>query len=355
MTYAAITGWGKCLPPAVLTNEDLATFLETNDEWITSRTGISTRRISHVPLGELAYVSAAHALAAAGLDAAELDLIVLGSCSFDDQVPNQASGLQERLGAKRAAPMDLNTACTSFLFALSVANAMIRNGTVRNALVVGGEVISAFMEWRNRGVSVLFGDGCAAVVLQATDREEGVIAEKLGCDWMLATRWSSRAWVVVTPMSAGVTATRRGSSRARKYSSARCWECAGACADVLASQGVKPEDICLVVPHQANLRIIEAVAKRAGVPMERVFVNVQRYGNMSAATVPVALVEALEEGRVAPNSLLLLPAFGAGLTWCAHLVRWGERVTPKGVSDVELPPCDKSALEIVQGYLRKLD
>jgi 3-oxoacyl-[acyl-carrier-protein] synthase-3 len=182
VTYAAITGWGKCLPPAVLTNEDLATFLDTNDEWITSRTGISKRRISHVPLGDLAYVSAAHALAAAGLDPADLDLIVMGSCSFDDQVPNQASGLQARLGAKRAAPMDVNTACTSFLFALSTANAMIRNGTVRKALVLGGEVISTFMEWPNRGVSVLFGDGCAAVVLEATEREEGVIGEKLGCD-----------------------------------------------------------------------------------------------------------------------------------------------------------------------------
>ena len=355
VTYAAITGWGKCLPPAVLTNEDLATFLETNDEWITSRTGISTRRISHVPLGELAYVSAAHALAAAGLDAAELDLIVLGSCSFDDQVPNQASGLQKRLGAKRAAPMDLNTACTSFLFSLSVANAMIRNGTVRNALVVGGEVISAFMEWRNRGVSVLFGDGCAAVVLQATDREEGVIAEKLGCDV------GARDTLVVEGMGGRyANVGRRYGDTAWIFEGQEIFKRAvlgmsGACADVLASQGVKPEDICLVVPHQANLRIIEAVAKRAGVPMERVFVNVQRYGNMSAATVPVALVEALEEGRVAPNSLLLLPAFGAGLTWCAHLVRWGERVTPKGVSDVELPPCDRSALEIVQGYLRKLD
>jgi 3-oxoacyl-[acyl-carrier-protein] synthase-3 len=122
---------------------------------------------------------------------------------------------------------------------------------------------------------------------------------------------------------------------------------------VLASQGYTPEDVDLVVPHQANLRIIEAVAKRVGAPMERVFVNVHRYGNMSSGTVPVALVEALEEGRVAPNSLLLLPAFGAGLTWCAHLVRWGDRVTPKGTSDVELPPSDRTALEIVQGYLHK--
>ena len=353
VTYAAITGWGKCLPPAILTNEDLATFLDTNDEWIMSRTGISTRRISHVPLADLAYVSASRALAAAGLEGADVELIVMGSCTFDDQVPNQASGLQVRLGAKRAAPMDVNTACTSFLFALSAANAMIRTGTVRNALVLGGEVISSFMEWPNRGVSVLFGDGCAAVVLEATEREEGVISEKLGCDS------DGRDTLVVEGMGGRFANVGRlyGDTawifEGQEIFKRAVLGMAGACADVLASRGVTANDIGLVVPHQANMRIIEAVAKRAGVPMDRVFVNVQRYGNMSAATVPVALVEALEEGRVAPNSLLLMPAFGAGLTWCAHLVRWGDRVTPKGASDAELPPCDKTALEIVQDYLRK--
>jgi 3-oxoacyl-[acyl-carrier-protein] synthase-3 len=348
VTYAAITGWGKCLPPAVLSNEDLATFLDTSDEWITSRTGIKERRISHVPLGDLAYVSAMRALAAAGLDPAAVELIVMGSCSVDDLVPNQASGLQVRLGARRAGAMDVNTACTSFLYALSSANAMVRTGVVRNALVLGGELISAFMEWENRGVSVLFGDGCAAVVIEATDRAEGLLAEKLGCDS------DARDTLVIEGMGA------RYANRGRLYGDT-AWVfqgqeifkravlgMAGACADVLETQGVRPEEIALVIPHQANLRIIEAVAKRAGVGMDRVFVNVQRYGNMSAATVPVALVEALEEGRVPPGGLLLMPAFGAGLTWCAHLVRWGERVTPRGSSDVELPPAQQTALEIVQ-------
>ena len=353
VTHAAITGWGKCLPPSILSNADLATFLETDDEWITSRTGIRERRISHVPLAELAYVSAMRALACAGLDPAEVELIVVGSCSFDDQVPNQASGLQVRLGAKRAAAYDVNTACTSFLYSLSTANALIRTGVVRNALVVGGELISAFMDWANRGVSVLFGDGCAAVVLEATAREEGLLAEKLGCDS------DGRPTLVVEGMGG------RYANVGRLYGDT-AWIFEGqeifkravlamtaASADVLAQCGFKPEDVDLVVPHQANLRIIEAVGKRVGVPPERVYVNVQRYGNMSAGTVPVALVEALEEGRVKPNALLLLPAFGAGLTWCAHLVRWGGRVTPKGTSDVELPPSSRTALEIVRGYLDK--
>jgi 3-oxoacyl-[acyl-carrier-protein] synthase-3 len=348
VTYAAITGWGKCLPPAVLSNADLATFLDTSDEWITSRTGIKERRISHLPLGDLAYVSAMRALAAAGLDPAAVELIVMGSCSVDDLVPNQASGLQVRLGARRAGAMDVNTACTSFLYALSSANAMVRTGVVRNALVLGGELISAFMEWENRGVSVLFGDGCAAVVIEATDRVEGLLAEKLGCDS------DARDTLVIEGMGARYAHTGRlyGDTEwvfeGQEIFKRAVLGMAGACVDVLEMQGVQPEELALVIPHQANLRIIEAVAKRAGVGMDRVFVNVQRYGNMSAATVPVALVEALEEGRVPPGGLLLMPAFGAGLTWCAHLVRWGERVTPKGTSDVELAPAQHTALEIVQ-------
>ncbi len=353
MTYAAITGWGKCLPPSVLTNADLATFLDTNDEWITSRTGIKERRISHVPLEEMGYVAAMRALAAAGLDPADVELIVFGTCSFDDQVPNQASGLQVRLGAKKAAAMDVNTACTSFLYSLSTATAMIRTGVVRNAVVLGGELISAFMEWQNRGVSVLFGDGCAAVVLQASDREEGLLNERLGCDS------DARKTLVVEGMGTRyANFTRTYGDTHWVFEGQEIFKRAvigmsGACADVLAARNLSADDVALVVPHQANLRIIEAVAKRAGVPMERVFVNVHRYGNMSAATVPVALVEALEAGRVQPGSLVLMPAFGAGLTWCAHLVRWGERVTPRGSSDVELPPCKSTALELVRTLIEK--
>lgn len=352
-TYAAVTGWGKCLPPAVLTNADLATFLDTSDEWIVSRTGIRERRISHVGLGELAYVAAQRAMAAAGVAAPEIDLIVFGTTTYEDQAPNQASGLQQQLGAKNAASMDINTACTSFLYAFSTANALVRTGVVRNALVIGGEVISRFMDWHNRNVAVLFGDGCAAVVLQATDREEGLLAEKLGCDV------DGRDALVIQGMGG------RYADLQRRYGDTQ-WVFEGqeifkravtgmglASAAVLAARGLVADDIDLVVPHQANLRIIEAVAKRTGVPMERVFVNVQRYGNMSAATVPIALVEALEDGRISPGAMLLLPAFGAGLSWCAHLVRWGTRVGPIGLSDARLPPCEGSALEMVRALMAR--
>jgi 3-oxoacyl-[acyl-carrier-protein] synthase-3 len=348
MTYAAITGWGKCMPPAVLSNADLATFLETDDEWITARTGVRERRISHVSGIEMAHVASARALACAGLDPKEVELVVYGSCSNDEQVPNSASGLQFRLGAAHAAAMDVNTACTSFLYSLSTATAMIRTGVVSNAVVVGVELISPFMDWTNRGVAVLFGDGAAAVVLQATDREEGLLAEKLGC------YADARQTLRVRGM--GTTYANRGvmfGDTAWDFDGQEIFKRAvhgmtSASQDVLAKAGHTVEEIDLVVPHQANLRIIESVAKRIGAPMDRVFVTVQRYGNMSAATVPVALVEALEEGRVKPGALILTPAFGGGLTWCSHLIRWGARNAPLGTTDIDLPPCTQTALARVR-------
>jgi 3-oxoacyl-[acyl-carrier-protein] synthase III len=353
--HAAVTGWGKCLPPAVLTNRDLSTLLDTSDEWIVSRTGIRERRISHVDLGELAYVAAARALAAAGLAGEAVELIVFGTCSHEDQVPNMASGLQLRIGATAAAALDINTACTSFLYGLSAATALIRSRVVRNALVIGAELISPFMDWSDRNVAVLFGDGAAAVVLEASDREEGVLAEKLGCDA------AAREILRVEGMGG------RYANRGVLYGVTR-WQFEGqeifrravqgmgrACEEALARGQLSAADVSLVVPHQANLRIIEAVARRVRVPMGRVYVNIERYGNMSAATVAVALCEALEEGRVAPGALLLLPGFGGGLTYCAHLLRWGSRTQPLGTSSVELPPNDRSALEILRDlYARKL-
>jgi len=346
-TYAAITGWGKCLPPAILSNQDLAGMLETSDEWITSRTGIRERRISHVPMAELANVAAARALACAGIAGRDIELIVFGTCSFEDQVPNMASGLQQRIGADGCAAMDINTACTSFLYGLSTATAMIRNGVVSNALVVGAEIISPYMDWSDRNVAVLFGDGAAAVVLQATDSEEGLLAEKLGC------YGDARETLRIHGMGGNYA------NQGRLYG-ITSWQFEGqeifkravlgmseASAAALGKRGLTPDDIQLAVPHQANLRIIEAVAKRAGIPMERVFTNVQRYGNMSSATVPVGLCEAVESGRIDRGSWVLLPAFGGGLTFCAHLVRWGDRVTPLDTTDIELPPCDRTAVELI--------
>jgi 3-oxoacyl-[acyl-carrier-protein] synthase-3 len=243
--------------------------------------------------------------------------------------------------------MDINTACTSFLYGLSSATAMVRTGAVRNALVIGVELISPYMDWTNRNVAVLFGDGCAAVVLQASENREGLLGEQLGCN--------ADARQILRVRGMGCTYANRGVQYGDTL-----WDFDGqeifkkavkgmaiASEKVLAKCAVKPEEIDLVVPHQANLRIIESVAKHAGLPMDKVFLTVQRYGNMSAATVPVALVDALEEGRVKPGALVLMPGFGGGLTLCSHLVKWGERLTPLATTDVDLPPCTRSALEIV--------
>src|SRR4249920_1254712 len=352
MRHAAIVGWGKCLPPAVLSNADLATFLDTSDEWILTRTGIRERRVSHVPLGEISYVAAARALACAGMEGREIELIVVGTTSFDDQVPNVASGIQRRIGAEGCAAMDVNTACTSFLYSLSTATALIRTGVVANALVIGAEVISPFIDWSDRNTAVLFGDGAAAVVLAATGAVEGLLAEKLGC------YGESREILRVHGMGAAYAHQNRIIGKTEwQFEGQEIFKkavhgMATACAEALGKLGKGPDDVDLVIPHQANMRIIESVAKKAGVPMERVFVNVHRYGNMSAATIPVALCEALEEGRVKPGALLLMPSFGGGLTFTGHVVRWGQRVTPLATTDIELPPNNKSALDIVERYRR---
>jgi len=335
------------MPPAVLTNADLATFLDTSDEWITSRTGMRERRISHVSANELSTIAAARALACAGLDASDVDLIIYGGVSNDELVPNSASGVQIALGATKAAAIDLNTACTSFCYGLVTASAMIRTGVVRNAVVIGVELISRYLDWSNRSVAVLFGDGAAAVVVQRSDHEEGVLGSVLGCDaearQSLRVRGMGCTYAGVDVTFGDTLWDFDGQVIFKRAVGAM----ADASARVLRDCGMTADQVDLVVPHQANLRIIEAVAKYAGIPMERVIVTVQKYGNMSAATVPVALVEALDEGRVRPGSHLLMPAFGGGLTYCSLLVRWGERVVPLGTSDRELPPSTQTALEMV--------
>ena len=347
MTFAAITGWGACMPPAILTNEDLSTFLDTSDEWITSRTGMRERRVSHVSAVELSTVAAKRALACAGLDAKDLDLVIYGGVSNEELCPNSASGVQLSLGATKAAAIDINTACTSFCYGLATATAMIRTGMIRNAVVIGVELISRYMDWSNRNVAVLFGDGAAAVVLQASDHEEGMLGAVMGCDaearHTLRVRGFGCGYSGVGVTLGDTLWDFDGQVIFKRAVGAM----SAASVKVLADHGVSADDVSLVIPHQANLRIIESVAKYAGIPMEKVIVTVQKYGNMSAATVPVALVEALETGRVTPGSWILMPAFGGGLTYCSLLVKWGERVTPIDSSDAVLPPCEKTALEMV--------
>lgn len=346
MTYAAITGWGKCLPPAVVTNDDLATFLDTSDEWITTRTGMKERRISHVTPSELGYVASERAIAAAGLDASEIDLIIMATCTPDTGLPNCASYIQKKLGAVNAGSMDLNSACTGFMYSLSTATSMIKTGVIRKAIVVGADVMSQSVPWMDRSISVLFGDGAAAWVLEATEEKQGILSQRMGC--MADDR-------DILAIAYGFTAPGdprkdlcewnfQGQDIFKRAVNAM----AEASEEAIEMAGISKSDIDLCVPHQANKRIIDAVAKKAGIPTEKCYVNVHRYANVSAATIPVAMTEALEEHRVEPYDTILMPAFGGGLTWSSHVVKWGQRTTPLGHSDVELPPCDKTGLELIQ-------
>jgi 3-oxoacyl-[acyl-carrier-protein] synthase III len=347
MSHAAIVGWGKCLPPSILSNRDLATFLPTDDEWITTRTGMKERRISHVPGIELAITASRRAIACAGMSGKDIELVIYGSCSNDETVPNSASGVQQRIGATQAASFDINTACTSFMYGLSIGSSMIKSGIVKNALIIGVELISQYMDWDNRNVAVLFGDGAAAVVLQRSEQESGVIAEKLQCyadaRQILRVRGMGTMYANLG-VPFGLT---RWDFDGQEIFRKAVQGMSDASLDVMRRAGVTMDDIALVVPHQANLRIIDAVAKRAGAGADKLYLTVQKYGNMSSATAPVALVEAVEDGRVPPGSLVLMPAFGGGLTMSAHLIRWGERTTPLEHCDAELPPCSKTALELV--------
>ncbi|MEW6991062.1 beta-ketoacyl-ACP synthase 3 [Colwelliaceae bacterium 6441] len=352
MTYAAITGWGKCLPPAILSNEDLATFLETNDEWITSRTGMKERRISHVQVSELAHVACERALAAAGKKALDVELIVFGSTTFDELCPNAASNVQRLLGATNAACMDVNTACTSGVYSLTTATAMIKSGVVKSALVIGAEVISPIMDWNNRDVAVLFGDGAAALYLEASSEKEGVLAESLGCFGDSRQILAVEGWGMKYANQSRVLGDSSWAFLGQEIFKKAVSGMAQGCVKTLNKLNFTVSDIDLVVPHQANLRIIDALAKKLSINQENVYINIHRYGNMSAATALVAFVEAIEEGRVQPNSQILIPAFGGGLTWSAHLIKFGVRNTPIHQSAIELAPCNQSGLALVEQIIQ---
>ena len=353
MLYAEITGWGKCVPPAVLNNEDLATFIETNDEWITTRTGIKERRILHCNLSDMARVAAKHALAAADLDPLEIDLILLGSLTSDSQCPNTASIIADQLGARNAAAIDINSACTGFLYGLHLGTNLIKTGAHKKILVIGGEFITHYMNWTQREVAVLFGDACGAVVIEASESETGMLASKIGCE--------SEAKYAIQ-----ITNVGSGYSRLTNDFLYNAWNFEGqevfkravkamaqASEDVLEQAGMSLDDIKLVVPHQANKRILSALAKRIGVDESKVFVNVHKYGNTSAGTIPVALTEALEERRIEPGDHILMASFGAGLTYGASLIKWGDRVVPLKASDAALPPCEKTALELIAAHVER--
>lgn len=351
--YAAITGWGKCIPPAVLTNDEIASVIDTSDEWIQSRSGIQERRISHMPCSDLAAVAARQAMDAADINVKDVDLLIVGTCTPDTVIPSTAAHVQRKIGADNAAVFDLNAGCSGFIYGLTVATAMLKTGAYKKALVIGAERVSYFLNWSVRETVVLFGDGAGAVVLEPSDQESGLLFSHLGCEGEAADALHLPGFGTAADRFAENYDMLEHRFDGREIFRRAVKGMAHETRIVLNELGLTDDDIDMIIPHQANLRIIQSLAKHLHVDMSKVEVNIQKYGNTSAATIPVALVEALEAGRLKPNSRVLLAAFGAGLTRAAGLVRWGDRITPLKQSDAKLPPCNQTALELLREAIKQ--
>ncbi|RUO55990.1 ketoacyl-ACP synthase III [Pseudidiomarina homiensis] len=343
--YAEITGWGKCLPPAVMTNDDLATFLDTSDEWIRTRTGIEERRVSSVGTSKLATVAGRNALAAAGLDANDLDLILVGTCTPDEIIPNVASAVQRDLGAKYAAAFDLNAACSSFLYGMHYATQAIRTGVHKKVLIIGAERLTRILDWTKRESAVLFGDGAGAMVLEASDEECGLLASHVTCDADARD---------VLALEFGMSFDRFGFDGIMPFNfvGQEIFKRAVkgmnlAVEKVFAETGLTTADIDSLIPHQANKRLIDYLAKMCKVPEEKTVINIQKYGNTSSATLPIAFCEAVEQGIVKPGDTIVSAVFGGGLTCGAGIIKWGQRVTPLQPNDEQLPSDGQTALDLI--------
>lgn len=321
--YARIAGTGSYLPEKVLTNADLAKLVDTSDEWIATRTGIRERHIAAEgeTTVDLAYHASVRALEAAGVAASEIDLIVLGTTTPDLIFPSSACLLQHRLGANGCPAFDVNAACSGFVYALTVADKFIRSGAAKTVLVVGSETLTRMLDWNDRATCVLFGDGAGAVVLKA-DSETGILSTHLHADGgkkeLLWNPVGVSAGFKPEEHNAGVRVLMTGNEVFKHAVKALD----SVVEETLEANGLDRHEIDWLIPHQANLRIIEATAKRLDMPMERVIVTVDRHGNTSSGSVPLALDEAVRSGKVQRGQLLLLEAFGGGFTWGSALLRY---------------------------------
>ena len=321
MIYARIAGTGSYLPDKVLTNADLDKLVETTDEWIQERTGIRERRVAadNQTTGDLAEIAARRAMEAAGVDASEIDLIVVGTTTPDLIFPSTACLVQARLGANGCGAFDVNAACSGFIYALSMADKFVRSGQSKCALVIGAETLTRMIDWSDRGTCVLFGDGAGAVVLKPSE-ETGILSTHLHAD-------GSYKELLFNPVGVsagfkdehnhGVKVVMTGNElfKVAVRALARTAE------EALAANDVDKSDLDWLVPHQANLRIIAGAAKHLSLPMDKVIVTVDRHGNTSSGSVPLALDEAVRDGRILRGQLLLMEAFGGGFTWGSALVR----------------------------------
>ena len=319
MRRSVITGTGSALPPGILTNSAMEQRLETTDAWIVERTGIRERRIAAegVVTSDLAVEAAERALVAAGCTAADIDLVIVATATPDQTFPSTATTVQARLGMTRGAAFDVAAVCSGFIYALTVADAMLKAGPANRALVIGAELFSRLLDWDDRSTAVLFGDGAGAVVLEArAGTERGILAARLHSDG----RYNQLLYVDGGPGSTGTVGKLR--MKGREVFRHAVQNLAAVMEETLAAAGLESGDIDWVIPHQANARILEATAKKLGLPPEKVVVTVSGHANTSAASVPLALDVAVRDGRVKPGDILLLEAMGGGFTWGAVAVRF---------------------------------
>jgi 3-oxoacyl-[acyl-carrier-protein] synthase-3 len=324
--HARITGWGSYAPSAVLTNADLERIVETSDEWIVSRTGIRERRVAaaHETTASMAAVAGARAIAVAGLDPDQIDLILVATLTPDYWMPSTAALVKEAIGNTRAAAMDVAAACSGFVYAYATAHAYVTSGMARHVLVIGAELLTRFLDYTDRSTCILFGDGAGAVVVSVSDGPavpHGVelTTEPSGAYMIWLPAGGSKSPPSAATVSRGEHFIRMEGRETYRFATKTLASTALA---AIAKAGLRPDQIDLFIPHQANIRIIEAVAKGLGLPMERMFVNLDRYGNTSAASVPLALAEAVDAGRIRQGDNVVIVAFGAGFTSGAVAFEW---------------------------------
>jgi 3-oxoacyl-[acyl-carrier-protein] synthase-3 len=324
--FAHVTGWGMAVPEKVLTNDDLAKIVDTNDEWIVSRSGIHSRHIAteNESTATLATRAAAKALAMTSLEPDDLDLVIVSTSSPEHLFPATACLVQDALGATRAGAFDLSAACTGFIFGLNMAAQAIRTASIRNALVIGSETLSRLVNWEDRSTCVLFGDGAGAFVLEASDRPGGVLSCVMRSDGSGASLLSVPAGGSRMPTTAETVQRKLHTIQmnGREVFRFATRVMAAATKEAAARAGLRLEDVELIVPHQANLRIIETAARALKLPMDRFVVNIGDYGNTSTASIPIAVCEATADGRIRPGDHLVMVGFGAGLTWGALAMQW---------------------------------
>lgn len=340
MRYGNIVGWGKYVPPKVITNKDLEKTIDTSDEWIYTRTGIRERHV--VSEGEtnsdMSIAASREALEMAGVRARDLGLIIVATSSPDYLTPPISSQVQHALGAKDVGAFTLVAGCPGFVYGLVTAQQFIASGACDNVLVVGSEVLSRFLDWNDRDTCVLFGDGAGAVVVQVSDEPSGVLSYVLGSDGsgaehLILPGGGSNAPPTHETLDQGRQFLKMNGRQVFRFASRVLGK---ALKQAIQQANLTTDDIDLFIPHQANARIIESAARHVNLPREKVFVNIERYGNTSAASIPIALCEAFEQGRAKVGDTLAFVAFGAGLTWASAVVKIGERVEPVAIEKSKL-------------------